>query len=86
MKNPKEYEKRCQAIHLYKEGSPNGLSDLKSMGLKVSKTKAVLQRGFGEKPLSIWLKRSSALGKNWSLTGHAVYLLRHWGRGYSLGA
>jgi len=55
-----------------KDGSPNGSNDLKSMGSKVSKTKAVLQRGFGEKPLSIWLKRSSALEKNWSLTGHAV--------------
>jgi hypothetical protein len=35
-------------------GFPNGSNDLKSMGLKASKTKAVLQKESGEKPLSIW--------------------------------
>ena len=55
-----------------KDGYPNGSNDLKSMDLMVSETKVVLQKESGEKLLSICLKRSSVLEKNWSLIGHAV--------------
>src|SRR3989304_8467914 len=49
-------------------GSLNGSIDLKSMGLKVSEIRTALPNESGEKPLSIWLKRSSPSGRNWNLT------------------
>jgi hypothetical protein len=55
-----------------KDGSPNGSNDLKNMGSKVSKTKAVLQGESGEKPLSIWLRRSFLSGQNWKVIRAAV--------------
>jgi hypothetical protein len=49
-------------------GSLNGSNDSKNMGLKVSEIRTALQNESGEKPLSIWLKRSSPSGRNWNLT------------------
>jgi len=51
-----------------KDGFPNGSTGIKSKDLKVSKIKAVLQRGFGEEPPSIWLKRFSPSERSWNLT------------------
>ena len=53
-------------------GFPSGSSDIKSLDLKGLRTESVPQRKFGERPLSVWLKRFSPLEKNWSLTEHAV--------------
>jgi hypothetical protein len=53
-------------------GSPNGSTDIKNMGLTVSKTKVVLQNESGEKPLIIWLKRFSLSGQSWNRTKHSV--------------
>jgi hypothetical protein len=54
------------------DGSPNGSNDLKSKGLRVSKTKAVLQRRYGERPQGILLRRYSLLERRSSLIGLVV--------------
>ncbi|MDP2844997.1 MAG: hypothetical protein Q8N79_02840, partial [Candidatus Methanoperedens sp.] len=66
-------------------GSPNGSIDLKSMGLKVSKTKAVLQNESGEKLPSIWLKRFFPSGQNWKPTRADVLPLLVLGQRLSTG-
>jgi hypothetical protein len=48
-------------------GFPNGFAGTKNKGLMVSKTKVVLRNGYGEKPLSISLKRFFPSEKDWSL-------------------
>ena len=48
-------------------GFPNGLEDMRSMALKDSKTKAVLQRESAGKHLSVWLIKFSLSGRNWKL-------------------
>jgi hypothetical protein len=69
------FTKRDMALRKYsnwfkgiKDGSSNGFTDIKNTGLMVSKIKIVLQREYGEKPLSVWLERSFLSEKNWSLT------------------
>jgi len=55
-----------------KAGFPNGFVDIKNRGVMVSKTKVEFQNGYGEKRLSIWLKKYFPSEKNWKLTKLAV--------------
>jgi len=49
------------------DGFSNGSNGIKSMDLKVSRTKAVLRKESGEKPLIVWLKRFSLSERSWNL-------------------
>jgi len=49
-------------------GFPNGLNDIKSMGLKILKIGVVPQRRYGGRPPSVWLKRLCPSEKSWNLT------------------
>lgn len=79
MKNQNEYENDAKLYSFIKkdtvsikyfncsrgvgDGSLNGLNDIKSKGLKVSKIRAVSQNKSGERPLIIWLKGSLYQGR-----------------------
>jgi hypothetical protein len=67
------------------DGSPNGSSDVKKKGLKVSKIRAVSQRESGKRPLNIWLRKFSPLGKSWNLTRPVVLPLQESEQRLSIG-
>ena len=84
MKNAKEYEKRCKAIQLYKEGYRltrsfkwfreadtgflNSSNGIKKEDSKGSKTGVEHQRGSGGKHQNLWLGKYFLFGENWNLT------------------